>query len=175
MRDRLASFFAGAPSVAVLDSTRPRRASSASARACSACTRNAASASARSRSILVFVSAIIVFAVFVVDAAALVDFDVDVDFASCTRFCCLNVALVRGDGGGGRGPATPATFLMASAIVSGGRDGNPNGDADPADVARRAVDVNGHEQEAAALVVAVAAEMLFALDESLFSTSSSSL
>jgi hypothetical protein len=59
---------------------------------------------------------------------------------------------------------------MASAIVSGGRDG----DADAADVARRAVNENGHEQEAAVLVVAVAAEMLFALDEFLFSTSSSS-
>ena len=171
MRDRLASVFAGAPSVAVLASARPRRASSASARARSACTWNAASASARSRSILVFVSTI-VFAVFVVDAAALVDFDVDVDFVAWACFFCLNVALVRCDGVGGRGAATLASFNLASAIVSGGRDDDPNGDADAADVARRAVDENGHEQEAAVLVVAVAAEMLFAQDEFLFSTSS---
>ena len=97
MRDRLVSFFAGAPSDTVIASARPRRASSASARARSAFIRNAASDSARSRSILVFVSAIIVFAVFVVDAAALVDFDVDVDFVPCACFCCLNVALVRGE------------------------------------------------------------------------------
>ena len=97
IRDRLVSFFAGAPSDTVIASARPRRASSASARARSAFIRNAASDSARSRSILVFVSAIIVFAVFVVDAAALVDFDVDVDFVPCACFCCLNVALVRGE------------------------------------------------------------------------------
>jgi len=95
--------------------------------------------------LVIFFFFAVISAVFAVDATATALFDVGVDFVACVCLCCR---LVLGDAGGGRAAAAVESFLFASAIVSGGRDGDDDGDdADASDVARRAVDGHGNVQE----------------------------
>jgi hypothetical protein len=111
-----------------------------------------------------------VFADFVFDVAtAIVDVDVDVDFLANGCFCC---PLIRCGGVAEEAAAVVASFLMASAIVKGDRDGViVVAVFVGAVIGRGVVDVNGHVQEAP---VVVAAMVLLLLVEFLFSTSPSS-